>query len=307
MFLILLPLPFTGIIPAHAGLTSAAAAHGLRVEDHPRGCGAHVKPSSGAASRAGFPRGCRAHLNFCCRSSGLQGSPPRVRGSQYGRHQSTHAPGIIPAGAGLTHIQQTSGRRGRDHPRGCGAHSRRSDKMGRLSGSSPRMRGSPYTPGRHPPAGSSPRMRGSHTEAARPRPRRGIIPADAGLTYTRIPHSGSVRDHPRRCGAHANGVPQDLIDQGSSPRMRGSPQLDNDAFRALRIIPADAGLTTTCTTATWTSRDHPRGCGAHSVQHHLGTSSPGSSPRVRGSHSSINCNWRSFGIIPAGAGLTESA
>ena len=29
-----------------------------------------------------------------------------------------------------------------------------------------------------------------------------IIPAHAGLTYTRTPHSGSVRDHPRACGAH---------------------------------------------------------------------------------------------------------
>ena len=94
--------------------------------------------------------------------------------------------------------------------------------------------------------------------------------------------------------------------QGSSPRMRGSPQLDNDAFRALRIIPADAGLTTTCTTATWTSRDHPRGCGAHSVQHHLGTSSPGSSPRVRGSRREIRQVIILPGIIPAGAELTVS-
>ena len=143
MFLILLPLPFTGIIPAHAGLTSAAAAHGLRVEDHPRGCGAHVKPSSGAASRAG--------------------SPPRVRGSQYGRHQSTHAPGIIPAGAGLTHADPTKWAAYRDHPRGCGAHS------------------APADCGQTGP-GSSPRMRGSLCTADVLGVREGIIPAGAGLT-----------------------------------------------------------------------------------------------------------------------------
>ena len=164
MFLILLPLPFTGIIPAHAGLTSAAAAHGLRVEDHPRGCGAHVKPSSGAASRAGSPRGCGAHSMDDIKAHMHQGSSPRVRGSLVLIEEMHDDAGIIPAGAGLTHIQQTSGRRGRDHPRGCGAHSRRSDKMGRLSGSSPRMRGSRRLPEIHCV-------------------RAGIIPADAGLTW----------------------------------------------------------------------------------------------------------------------------
>ena len=283
MFLILLPLPFTGIIPAHAGLTSAAAAHGLRVEDHPRGCGAHVKPSSGAASRAGFPRGCGAHLNFCCRSSGLQGSPPRVRGSQYGRHQSTHAPGIIPAGAGLTHIQQTSGRRGRDHPRGCGAHSRRSDKMGRLSGSSPRMRGSPYTPGRHPPAGSSPRMRGSQLRVLQLHGQAGIIPADAGLTQFSIISVLLPRDHPRGCGAHTRTSARNSTQWGSSPRVRGSHSRAVRALAYVGIIPAGAGLTLLSCFLCAYPWDHPRGCGAHQARRAMLWQFMGSSPRVRGS------------------------
>ena len=82
MFLILLPLPFTGIIPAHAGLTSAAAAHGLRVEDHPRGCGAHFAAFSIMLSPSG--------------------SSPRVRGSRGTDVLPYDQVGIIPAGAGLT-------------------------------------------------------------------------------------------------------------------------------------------------------------------------------------------------------------
>ena len=84
MFLILLPLPFTGIIPAHAGLTSAAAAHGLRVEDHPRGCGAHIRSAT--------------------RMISASGSSPRVRGSLARKRAKELKKGIIPAGAGLTSL-----------------------------------------------------------------------------------------------------------------------------------------------------------------------------------------------------------
>ena len=167
MFLILLPLPFTGIIPAHAGLTSAAAAHGLRVEDHPRGCGAHVKPSSGAASRAGSPppRGCGAHSMDDIKAHMHQGSSPRVRGSLTQIRQNGPLIGIIPADAGLTLPLRTAAKQDRDHPRGCGAHFARQMYLASEKGSSPRMRGS---------------LSSASSRYFFP----GIIPAGAGLTYT---------------------------------------------------------------------------------------------------------------------------
>ena len=91
-----------GIIPAHAGLTSAA--HSLRpaYRDHPRACGAHPM------------------LSLC--HFFKSGSSPRMRGSPGGLQEVRRRPGIIPAHAGLTsrpmNFPETRG----DHPHACGAH-----------------------------------------------------------------------------------------------------------------------------------------------------------------------------------------
>ena len=154
-----------GIIPAGAGLTPAMPRPNQPYRDHPRGCGAHC-------------------LTVICQRRG-SGSSPRVRGSQVKVSSKCFNPGIIPAGAGLT-----ASRRGRaagrwDHPRGCGAHSRRATTIRWRSGSSPRVRGSPVLP---------PNVKGT----------RGIIPAGAGLTIPIMPIGLARLDHPRGCGAHNN-------------------------------------------------------------------------------------------------------
>ncbi len=147
-----------------------------------------------------------------------------MRGSQYGRHQSTHAPGIIPAGAGLTHRVKHVDSIARDHPRGCGAHPCSSGNSCQTSGSSPRVRGS-----------QEPEILALlHL---------GIIPAGAELTERRSGRSHGGRDHPRGCGAHLTRQERENTPQGSSPRVRGSPR--SEAHRAVQagIIPAGAGLT----------------------------------------------------------------
>ena len=53
-------------------------------------------------------------------------------------------------------------------------------------------------------------------------------------------------------------------------------------------------------------RDHPRGCGAHHDILISPDSFEGSSPRVRGSPPLSCIRYHTFGIIPAGAGLTGS-
>ena len=132
-----------GIIPAGAGLTMRPFGRYRPWRDHPRGCGAHCTQT--------FLRVWR------------QGSSPRVRGSRRCTSRERCRHGIIPAGAGLTHmfrpIRQTSW----DHPRGCGAHSFRALLYACSEGSSPRVRGS--------------RRDGEPV----PWPL-GIIPAGAGLT-----------------------------------------------------------------------------------------------------------------------------
>ena len=99
----------SGIIPAGAGLTQQCAAVRAIDWDHPRGCGAH------------------AAMVRLMRTS--KGSSPRVRGSLFFSFASRHFSGIIPAGAGLTCNPLAVNRRYRDHPRGCGAHTKKSQQL----------------------------------------------------------------------------------------------------------------------------------------------------------------------------------
>ena len=215
------------------------------------------------------------------------GSSPRMRGSpEHGRLQSGHA-GIIPAYAGLTHLQLVFCRCIWNHPRVCEAHESTSAGVTRSLGSSPRMRGSR-----------------SQTAAQRQRP--GIIPAHAGLTASHSLSGLFLGDHPRACGAHPQPYRHGSAIPGSSPRMRGSRIVAPYFPHSEGIIPAHAGLTNLVGSTVSTSGDHPRACGAHSGVVRRSDSQKGSSPRMRGSPSS----WRNIspspGIIPAHAGLTSS-
>ena len=253
------------IIPAGAGLTSEGQLEVLQSWDHPRGCGAH---------------------SFSKREScWSMGSSPRVRGSLKKGDDDPLEVGIIPAGAGLTRLAAERERHSRNHPRGCGAHH-------------------PHHADRACEAGSSPRVRGSQQRILERFYRVGIIPAGAGLTPFSTPLFMDSRDHPRGCGAH----PADSIDyqlkQGSSPRVRGSPARLFTTFSQLGIIPAGAGLTFSRAKLHSTTRDHPRGCGAHFAPCQKLRNSQGSSPRVRGSRAISAAAILCRRIIPAGAGLT---
>ena len=132
----------------------------------------------------------------------------------------------------------------------------------------------------------------------------GIIPAHAGLTHQPATFFMKNRDHPRACGAHSIVVLISFDTQGSSPRMRGSPQ---DVLRRLYeagIIPAHAGLTVLVILSAVCLRDHPRACGAHLMRYGSVSVSGGSSPRMRGSPLARRGTFSDVGIIPAHAGLT---
>ena len=152
----------------------------------------------------------------------------------------------------------------RDHPRGCGAH------------------GTSF----HLPtfmSGSSPRVRGSLNQLDFLDNQFGIIPAGAGLTIPTPSLENPLRDHPRGCGAHQTCRTSHLGPMGSSPRVRGSPATAATAALLPGIIPAGAGLTQMEMRSGDITRDHPRGCGAHSMVLSSPNSGLGSSPRVRGS------------------------
>ena len=92
-------------------------------------------------------------------------------------------------------------------------------------------------------SGSSPRVRGKPVRRLRSLAAHRIIPARAGQTMFAMIFSLAHTDHPRACGANEHGLPADVDDRGSSPRVRGKPDDDHHGSRVRRIIPARAGQT----------------------------------------------------------------
>ena len=193
--------------------------------------------------------------------------------------------GIIPADAGSTSHGWVYRRDGQDHPRGCGEH--------------------PSLPlAQKPEGGSSPRMRGALQASEAGRRPDGIIPADAGSTLPVMIIRAIREDHPRGCGEHSMESSITERNMGSSPRMRGAPDVLSRPGITHRIIPADAGSTGEPVLPSGRLGDHPRGCGEHDMDERGPVFIRGSSPRMRGAPASSWCVHGSIGIIPADAGST---
>ena len=257
-----------GIIPACAGNTTPRCRGSSPAGDHPRVCGEHPRR--------------RASWHFSA------GSSPRVRGTLPAGPARERLPGIIPACAGNTTIDNDGILRCGDHPRVCGEHS-------------PRLKvGTEYE-------GSSPRVRGTRATLNYLVTGIGIIPACAGNTIwlTRAPNT--ARDHPRVCGEHRMVGRGGVSYWGSSPRVRGTLAERHGVAAGLGIIPACAGNTSSITTASPTSRDHPRVCGEHRRARLACVIALGSSPRVRGTPACSRRTRSRTGIIPACAGNTYAA
>ncbi|RYM92971.1 hypothetical protein PG2011B_1426 [Bifidobacterium animalis subsp. lactis] len=258
----------SGIIPALAGNICARRYANRTCRDHPRACGEH-------------------HANKG-KTAGQGGSSPRLRGTLDAvRNPLAHA-GIIPALAGNMCMPLLMMVSFRDHPRACGEHPYKNPILNHTAGSSPRLRGT-----------SVHERSGEH--------RRGIIPALAG-NIRRPNRGGSCRwDHPRACGEHARRWQQSGLDEGSSPRLRGTSRIMPERRRALGIIPALAGNMRACSSPSPDTGDHPRACGEHLTNPWDPMDASGSSPRLRGTFGGwLDCVV-ARGIIPALAGNIATA
>ena len=214
--------------------------------DHPRECGANDRQED------------RLHHR--------QGSSPRVRGKHTRKAPPAWAGRIIPASAGQTRLHPCGIYGRADHPRECGANWNKVSGWVSGIGSSPRVRGKPlsaaddyYTQRIIPASAGQTSPRRSTTAPPR------IIPASAGQTdsgrYWRV----VAADHPRECGANCPPQPATSMASGSSPRVRGKQQFDICHRNLLRIIPASAGQTCDRQARHRDHTDHPRECGANSV------------------------------------------
>ena len=132
----------------------------------------------------------------------------------------------------------------------------------------------------------------------------GIIPAYAGNTSTQSATPRPRRDHPRVCGEHCWVSEYQMVQWGSSPRMRGTRQRRDDHRLLPGIIPAYAGNTCVRFAPSSASGDHPRVCGEHPTRTEPTSTSWGSSPRMRGTRFRADLVPGTPGIIPAYAGNT---
>ena len=132
------------------------------------------------------------------------GSSPRARGTQ-DRGQGQDREGrFIPAGAGNTSSPGLGTVISTVHPRGRGEHNQLPTKLGQISGSSPRARGT-----------------------------RSIWISDAEINTV----------HPRGRGEHGIGHSPLAVISGSSPRARGTHRRNVPKDNRSRFIPAGAGNT----------------------------------------------------------------
>ena len=191
------------------------------------------------------------------------GSSPRVRGTRHVPHLLAAGARFIPACAGNSRAGADCGRCPAVHPRVCG-ELRPTTIFGALNlrfipacaGNSPRAASMGTTASVHPRVcgelrfrhrrirserGSSPRVRGTPmvggTEVAGVR----FIPACAGNSPDLRRQATFQPVHPRVCGELVDSRVAALTEDGSSPRVRGTPAFALLFRRVGRFIPACAG------------------------------------------------------------------
>ena len=132
-----------------------------------------------------------------------------------------------------------------------------------------------------------------------------LIPACAGKTPHPPIGARARRAHPRVCGENGARGGVVVLVAGSSPRVRGKPQVRQDRVRTRGLIPACAGKTPTRAAPTLRSPAHPRVCGENTAAVMPTPTACGSSPRVRGKRFRRVEPHPGLGLIPACAGKTR--
>ena len=172
------------------------------------------------------------------------GSSPRARGTRCRLSCQTGRRRFIPASAGNTILGSVTDLDIQVHPRERGEHP-----------------AAPLAERTH--VGSSPRARGTRDPTNREIAALRFIPASAGNTfqYPAMTRSSSV--HPRERGEHALRPAPSSPPSGSSPRARGTREVNALMVECQRFIPASAGNTRR--TSRWQMKYpvHPRERGEH--------------------------------------------
>ncbi len=168
------------------------------------------------------PRVCGEQAGKRGRRAIRSGSSPRVRGTAYQRQAEPDLSRFIPACAGNRTIDGTPSGSLTVHPRVCGEQSLGSKIDQRLTG-------------------SSPRVRGTAADARRERDWVRFIPACAGNSSVAYRTTSTIAVHPRVCGEQRPRRRLATVSRGSSPRVRGTAAVVPRRRPCFRFIPACAG------------------------------------------------------------------
>ena len=150
--------------------------------------------------------------------------------------------------------------------------------------------------------GPSPRVRGSPFPTTMTAPCPGSIPACAGKPGRAGDALLGAGVHPRVCGEAESAAEGRASSAGPSPRVRGSLEQVERPRKHLGSIPACAGKPSVHCGRSHPGRVHPRVCGEAFDAHLERLVEVGPSPRVRGSHHRPLPVARRAGSIPACAG-----
>ena len=276
-----------GLIPARAGSTSHECLQREKGRAHPRPCGEHQWHAVLRGLLGAHPRPCGEHSHTVCGVVEAVGSSPPVRGARADGLADAALGGLIPARAGSTPTFRYTAAGSRAHPRPCGEHTHTLILCFRAGGSSPPVRGAPHI---------------AHASL----PVLGLIPARAGSTQRHTATEVLSGAHPRPCGEHRLFPPIRAVPRGSSPPVRGAPEMSPLVRTQEGLIPARAGSTSTCQLFDLSGRAHPRPCGEHMSDSASRRAVEGSSPPVRGAPVEDVANAAGHGLIPARAGSTSS-
>ena len=173
-----------GLIPAHAGKTCFRRSVWRRGPAHPRSRGENLFSPFSLATRAG--------------------SSPLTRGKRVILRAAALVTRLIPAHAGKTLFDVSTGKQRRAHPRSRGENTCQAGLPQNSRGSSPLTRGKLHARDQGP----------CHP---------GLIPAHAGKTPRRPPTRPPPAAHPRSRGENRRSRPSHLRRRGSSPLTRGKP------------------------------------------------------------------------------------
>ncbi len=238
-----IPEPPFRFIPARAGNAAYWVSPLTLSSVHPRACG---------------ERWLARRVNLCNR-----GSSPRVRGTPPCPLWRSKVSRFIPARAGNARPVTASWVCVTVHPRACGERQASDKSIPIASGSSPRVRGTP---------GAWDLPRWSHR----------FIPARAGNADSISSEVACNAVHPRACGERRANSRRALRPDGSSPRVRGTPQANHSESQKNRFIPARAGNAASTIRCDQCLPVHPRACGERRSAQPDFPRVVGSSPRVRG-------------------------